>query len=306
MDAPAEATFDVSLGDSMDSMPSPRDCSGAMQCVTAVPAGWSGPVTLWVSSTGAPPACGDGFAVTPVFDGNAGLTAGDPTCSSCSCSPPAGVACTSLAMSFYVDDMCTQSIGSPLVLTTSCVTTPIGALAAMVAGPIPTGGACGASGVVASAPPASWAQRARACAPSSEPGVSDCDAGQVCAPVGSEPFSTQACVMQAAAAATCPPEYPAGPYVFYSGLNDNRGCSPCECATPGSGACTIASPAAVGCISSASWDALGTCSGLTGPEPVRLIANPALTDAGACAVADGGTPQGMATPTGPTSFCCMQ
>jgi hypothetical protein len=138
--------------------------------------------------------------------------------------------------------------------------------------------------------------------------MSDCDAGQVCAPVGTAPFPTQGCVLQANAVTACPVEYPAGPYVFYSGVGDERSCSPCTCAAPSGGACSIASPAIEACLNppGGSWDASGACGAITGPEPVRLAASPTLSDAGACAVADGGTPTGAAVPTGAVSFCCSQ
>jgi hypothetical protein len=210
-------------------------------------------------------------------------------------------------MSFFLDDACMQSISAPAAASPSCATTPLGAASMTVAGPVPMGGACTASGGKLAAPPGSWAQVARACGASTAPVVADCGAGQVCAPAAVTPFSTQPCVMQAEVVTTCPLEYPAGPYVFYSGLDDTRACSPCACAAPSGGACGIASPAIAACITppGGTWDASGACSSITGPEPVRLAASPTLDDAGACAV-DGGTPSGATMPTGAVTFCCSQ
>jgi hypothetical protein len=132
----------------------------------------------------------------------------------------------------------------------------------------------------------------------------DCASGQVCAPVPAAPFSTGVCIAQPGAATTCPSAYPIGPQVFYTGVDDQRGCAACQCVGPGGGACLAPSPAVTACQpASGSWDAPGTCSSITGPEEVKLAAPATLVDAGSCA-ASGGAPSGDATPTGATSFCC--
>jgi hypothetical protein len=125
-------------------------------------------------------------------------------------------------------------------------------------------------------------------------------------PSPAAPYATGACVMQAGVATACPAEYPAGPQVFYAGVDDKRDCTPCTCAGPAGGACTSPTPAIQGCISppGGSWSAPGTCTPITGPEPVKLAGAPTLVDAGACTLTGGGAATGTATPTGATSFCC--
>ena len=115
--------------------------------------------------------------------------------------------------------------------------------------------------------------------------------------------------MESGSATSCPPGYSYGPQVFYTGVSDARGCSPCTCAAPTGGQCTISSPAVgvysnLGCSTQkTTLDAPSGCSALTGPDPVQLLATPMLSAPGNCA-GSGGMPVGVATPTGATSFCC--
>lgn len=295
---------------SADSQPLTH-CSAPLQCVTAPPAGWTGPVALYVAQSGAPPSCGAGFATLPSFDGQGGtLTAPPATCTACACSGPTGtVTCAGPVMSFFADDKCNNAIGNPLTVGGTCATTPLGAFSTLVAAPQPTGGACGASGGVASTTPPTWQQVARACSGVAPSGQADCNAGQVCSPTPSSPFATQLCVMQPGAATSCPPEYPQGPQVFYAGVDDKRGCAPCVCSGPSGGSCTITNPAIEACTPpGGTWSAPGACASITGPQPVRLASGstPTLVDAGSCALTDGGAPVGQATGTGATTFCCAQ
>jgi hypothetical protein len=285
-------------------------CSSSMQCVTAPPAGWTGPVALYVGATasGSAPACGSGFAATPAFDGQGGTLSAPPaTCTACSCGVPTGtITCSDPVMSFFLDDTCNSPYGKALTVSGSCAPTPIGALGTIVSAPAPTGGACGASGGVPTTSAPTWEQLARACAPSTPAGQADCDAGLVCAPAPASPFAPQGCVLQPGEATSCPPQYPSGPRVFYTGVDDSRGCSTCQCAGPSGGSCTITNPAIEACISSGTWSAPGACSSITGPEPVRLHsgATPTLVDPGTCTLTDGGAPSGTATGNGATTFCC--
>ena len=148
----------------------PASCSGDLQCVPAAPAGWS-IVELFTASTvqGAPPSCGAGFAQAAAFDGNSGLTAAAPTCSSCGCGTPAGATCDGPLMTFYIDTSCGNEVpvsGTETVSSTCNPTNPL-AQSVTVAAPTVSGGTCTAIGGVATTPTAVWAQVARACAPAS-------------------------------------------------------------------------------------------------------------------------------------------
>jgi hypothetical protein len=282
-------------------------CAAPQQCTAAAPAGWSGPVELYTAPTGqgAPPACGSGFDSTPAFDGNGDLSAPPVSCSPCSCGVATGVTCVAPAMTFYLDDSCGTPI-STMIPSSTCTPTTLGAMSVTVGLPTASAGACAALGGMATATTATWGTVARACVPSASPASGGCDPGQVCAPAASSPFSTRGCVVQSGVASACPAGFPAGPQVFYSGLDDQRACSACTCSPPNGGACTIDSPAIeTGCLASTgTLSAPSACMSFTGPVPVKLIAQPTLVDAGVCALTGGGAPSGMADGTGAMSFCC--
>jgi hypothetical protein len=118
-------------------------------------------------------------------------------------------------------------------------------------------------------------------------------------------------VMQSSAVTSCPPEYPTLAGVFYGGVDDQRGCSPCQCTTPTGGSCTISAPAVnayvtPGCNTppAAQLDAPTACTAFNPPELVMLAATPTVVSSGTCSLIGGGVPGGVATPTEPTSFCC--
>ncbi len=204
----------------------PTPCGTGMQCAPSAPAGWTGPVELYVApvAQGAAPPCGAGFDATPAFDGNAMLTAPSATCTACSCGAVTGESCDGPVMTFYFDSSCMNAAGTQTV-TSSCQPTTI-AQSVTVAAPLAAGGSCGADGGVAATTPPVWGQMARACSPTSTtPG--SCAGGQVCAAAPASPFSTSVCVMQSGIATACPNAYPTGPQVFYAGIDDMRTCSPC-------------------------------------------------------------------------------
>jgi hypothetical protein len=304
----ADGTVEGSAGDTGTDAPAdttPTSCGTAMQCTASAPAGWTGPVELYVApvAQGAPPSCGSGFNATPVFDGNAVLTAPPATCSACSCGAVTGESCDGPVMTFFFDSSCQSAAGTQTV-TSSCQPTTI-AQSVTVAAPVASGGMCATTGGVATTTPLTWGNVARACAPTSTV-VGGCPAGQVCGQAPASPFSSGACVMQAGIATACPPAYPTGPQVFYAGVDDPRTCSACQCGAPTGAQCTIGSPAINNCIGG-SLNAPNACVAFTGPSPVTLVPTAMLTlaDAGACtATAGGGTATGTATPSSPTSFCC--
>jgi len=290
-DAPAETTTTA--------------CGTAMECATSAPAGWTGPVELYAATAGqgAPPSCGTGFDATPVFDGNAMLTASPATCSACGCGAVSGESCDGPVMSFFFDSSCSPPAIGTQTVTSSCEPTSIAAQSVTVAAPAAAGGMCTTTGGVATTTPTTWGQVARACAPTSTP-MGTCPSGDVCAPSPPAPFSTSLCVMQVGAATTCPSAYPTGPQVFYTAVDDERTCSACLCGAPTGAQCTIGSPAITNCVGG-SLNAPSTCVAFTGPSPVVLASTPTLASAGSCTVtAGGGAPTGMATATTPTSFCC--
>jgi len=303
-------TDDGSSSDGADAAPGDTGGACGLACTSAAPSGWVGPLALFVGTVGqgsAPP-CGAGFDGTPAFDGYGELTTPTPTCSTCSCTPSV-VTCAGPLLSFFADGACMTPVGTTTA-SSSCQTSPFAAQSVTVGSPTPSGGTCGAGGGALTSAQPSWGQAARACAPSAVPTSTGCDAGLVCAPAASAPFSTRPCVMQTGTATACPPEYPTGPQTFFTGIDDQRACTPCQCSGPTGAKCTIGSPAidvavTPSCqVTTGSLDAPVACAAFQGPEFVTLASQPTLTDPGTCALAGGGTPMGGATATGATSFCC--
>jgi len=293
-------------GDSAGDAHTLLTCAAPNACVAAAPSGWSGPVALYSATASAAPACGAAFAATPSFDGNATLTAPQATCSACGCGAPSGVTCAGPVMTFFTDDTCQNQTSSPITVTSTCTITPF-SVATTVAAPAATGGTCTPSGGAPTKSPPAWADVARACTPATPVAQADCATDQVCMPAPAAPYATTPCVMQAGVATACPAGYPAGPQVFYAGVDDKRDCTPCQCAGPAGGACASPTPAINACTPpGGTWTAPGTCTPITGPEPVKLAGAPTLVDAGACTLTGGGVPSGAATPSGATSFCCTQ
>jgi hypothetical protein len=302
----ADGSVEGSGGDTGSDAPAdttPVACGNDMQCTAAAPSGWTGPVELYMApvAPGAPPACGAGFDATPVFDGNALLTAPPPACSACSCGAVTGETCDGPVMTLYFDSSCQNPAGTQTV-TSSCEPTTL-AQSVTVAAPVASGGTCAIDGGVATTTPPTWGNVARACAPTSTV-TGSCPSGEVCGQTPASPFSSSACIMQPGVATACPQAYPTGPQVFYAGIDDARTCSACQCGAPTGAQCTIGSPAISNCIGG-SLNAPNACVAFTGPEPVVLATNPVLASAGTCAVtAGGGAPSGMASGSSPTSFCC--
>ncbi len=307
IDAPtSDATTDVA-SDSSEASPPPDvvvTCgSGNGVCASNAPSTWMGPVSLHVG-TGAPPAC-DADA-SSLFEGKGDLVAPGATCTSCGCGGPTGVSCADPVVTTYDAPGC-MGTGTSQTATTSCGT--ILAAAVTVAAPQVTG-SCAPTGGVASSTPPAWGTQALAC-PVSPTGT--CSGGALCVPA--PPSSSAVCVMQMGAATACPAGYPAGPQIFYAGVDDARGCTPCTCGALTGVNCTIASPAISAfnandptCMmaSTASLSAPSGCTslGITSPF-IELVATPVLSGQGSCSSTGGGVPTGTATGAQPTSFCCL-
>ena len=277
----------------------PVACTGGT-CAPGAPAGWTGPVSLYVGSGPAPAAC-----AVSVFDGHGELVAPPASCASCGCEAATGVGCAEPVLSLFVDPGCSKP-STAVSVSTSC--TPLLAAAATLAAPALTGGSCAPSGGSATVAPLAWATVARACSIGAS---ASCGAGGSC--VTGQPSATAVCVMQASATTACPSGYPIGPQVLYTHADDTRGCGACTCATPSGAACSIAAPAVDTSMDPSCSNPLvmmaapSGCTLLNGSLFATLApgAVPTLTGQPTCAVSGGGMPSGAATPGGATSFCCL-
>jgi hypothetical protein len=292
-DATADAPPDGPEGSVPDVVVS---CGNGGTCAANAPLGWMGPVALYVGAGPAPSCDADAASL---------FTGGDPiapaaTCTGCSCGA-SSVSCADPVVTLFDDPSCSTG-GSKVTASTSC--SPILAAAATVAAPVATG-SCAPSGGVATLAPVTWTTVARAC-PVSPSG--SCPGGDLCVP--GQPASTSVCVMQSGSATACPPGYTSGPQIFYTGVDDTRGCSACACGAATNAACTIASPAVDGYIEGCMVTPevmlaapTASCTSLEASVFLELVATPMPGAAGTCA-ASGGGPTGSAAPTGAASFCC--
>ncbi len=308
----ADSSSDGSSSDGVSTSDS-ATCSGV--CADAVPAGWSGPVTLF-NQTGStaptPPACPTSFP-TDAYDGNAGLSAAAPTCG-CTCSAGTGAECGSSGIEFYQDPSCQQACnsGSYSLPPGLCVTTgcpggmPVNGVV-LTAPTIAYAGSCTPQ-PTSSIPPASWSTTARACG--TTPIAGTCPGGGLCVPAPPSPFSG-VCIYQAGTS-TCPSgSYSVGS-TFYGGVSDSRACTSCSCGTPSGASCTGAGVQLF-------TQNTGVCGGTAPTVPFisgcQALGGNAIHTAGeqettaptannGTCTATGGQASGTATPATPTTVCC--
>jgi hypothetical protein len=270
-------------------------------CVPAPPVGWTGPVATWEGAEGAPPCSGDYSA--SVLDAFEGLVAADAQCT-CSCGSLMGAICpSSFTATVFSDQGCNTACDSVLLSAGACV--DVHGVCANVHGigasPQAQGGSCAPPQASAVVPKPAWGLLARACESVVAPVQNGCGAGQVCAPAPAAPMQPRLCVFMAGDVAC-----PAGGYsvkrTVYAGLHDTRACSPCSCDAPTGVPCTATLQE--GCGQTGPVNHLPTaCGGLSDPGSVMLLAT-LVASGGSCSPA-GGVPAGSATPSSPTTVCCM-
>jgi hypothetical protein len=316
------------------------DCSNpactTVACVSAVPTGWTGYFALFDGAPATDPSCPTSFP-TSAYLGNAGLTAPADTCSACSCGSPAGGTCV-LPTSYTVQDgtcsgtsYCSGTYTLSGSWTGGCTgntefrggqdTCGVNGGANCTAGSAPcnvsvsvpaatvSGGSCTASGGTPTVTPTSWSELGVAC--NGETTVTTgCTGGSVCAPKPPSPFESGLCIEQAGVVA-CPAGAFSTQHVFYTGVTDTRGCSECSCGAASGSTCsatvTLYSAQSVNtCTGPVAAVTTGSCAELSGNPTVagREASNITTPSGGSCA-ASGGAPTGSATPSTPTTFCCI-
>jgi len=287
---------------------------------------WIDPLLLAFGPELGVPPCPD-FASMVVFEGHADLTAPAAVCGACSCEPPTG-ACelpptvTASAASCAQDDTTTPH--------TPFDPAPGWTGACDFSGAIPAGKLCdggvdcvqsvtiapltvkesGCAPVTQPVPenyPSNWATFARACEWAAR---GECaTVGDLCSPVAA---GFRACVATPADV-DCPANSPyTEKHVFYGGIDDTRGCTPCTCGAPAGSSCagsiSIFSDAACSALlllDNAITSLAPSCHDLpTSPALGSKSAGPTTYTPGTCAPS-GGEPLGTATPSGPVTFCCL-
>jgi hypothetical protein len=301
-------------------------CS-AYTCVLPAPSGWTGPVALWQAMGSATaPGCQSGFG-NPI-DTNAGLTFSPASCGSCTCSA-SGQTC-SPAGTFHPDQACAMATCASATPASDGTCTAVasnscgsgGSFAMGAALPMPSGGSCTTNAGSVTVPPVSWTTSARICSytgPTDTPGGCTSGGNQcVLAPTGN--YGSTLCIFSSMnpAPTSCPTGYAVmGPFVFYAGAADTRGCGGCACAgAPTGGSCSgtvsLYGTSAGGCSGTPATYTLGSaCQCYGGCSQPSLAAAPGYVKAGytvaagTCSVTAQPTPNGMVVPTGPTTVCCM-
>ena len=307
-------------------------CGGGM-CYTQPQGGWTAPFELF-TGTNVPPVCPP--SSSQVWKGGQNLDAPPATCGACTCTPPAGDACSQPVASISTGSACgttTKGCASGHLssvcsqLSSNCTGGNGGTFVTITSTP---SGACTPSAGTTLVVEATWTPTFVAC--QADNPVS-CNSGGICLPnpsAGGSPF--QICVSTPGAQATCPAPYTTMTMVIDTGFDDTRGCTACACGSL-EGVCN----GGEAIISADSTCAGGTATpdagamtpdagvmppdaGILGLEPVpescamrnlqagnpiygMLVAPPKL-DQAQCP-ASGGTQTGSATPTNPVTVCCM-
>jgi hypothetical protein len=275
-----------------------------------VPTGWEGPVALYTGpGTAVPPACP---AAIPqqMHEGYADLTVDPHTCNACECDS-AGVVCGDVTVEGQKYEcplcpgpsgsfMCTGPCTSMTFTHGECKDWPYcgnaNGRAAMIKPPdtVPVkSGACAPIGGEAQLPAPTWAVTTRACRVA---GTATCPSGDGCRPPDVEGWAT--CITQPGDA-ECPAAFPSKQLV-HDGLDDTRGCNPCNCAT---GTCTTAFAGYEDQACTTTTTGFYWSSGQTCASTHFLTARAKYTPYASCTAA-GGEAIGQAVTAGPRTFCC--
>ncbi|MGK3964147.1 hypothetical protein WMF01_26575 [Sorangium sp. So ce1667] len=318
------------------------DCAdpacGDFVCTTAVPEGWSGYFALFDGEPAMDPGCPAGFAAGPPFVGNRGLSAPPAACA-CSCGPAQGQECGSLKISVS-DSPCGASwdcawdlqpiadwasgecAGPDGVFGGGVACEPGGGgcdarpeahpcVASVSAEAIvATGGSCAPRPVQIQRQDPTWTGLGRACAAAEQTGQG-CNLGRVCVPRPPAPFEGGLCIAKEGDSA-CPPGAYTEKHVFFTGIEDTRGCEDdCACGAPSNGTC----PTTIALYSDTPTNTCetllvelpaGGCQDLTGNPSIvgRMAMSPGTPTGGAC-TPSGGTATGAARGASPRTFCCQ-
>jgi hypothetical protein len=137
-----------------------------------------------------------------------------------------------------------------------------------------------------------------------------CAAGFLCAPPPATGF--RVCVAQQGDD-DCPGSPYSEKHLAFVGVDDARSCSPCTCGAPSGGKCTAtisiypddACALAVTDVLTIDSSMPEWCTNVPPGAPLlSKSASPPAYVPGSCQPA-GGVPSGSATPTNPTTFCCV-
>ncbi|MFO0659901.1 MAG: hypothetical protein U0165_08740 [Polyangiaceae bacterium] len=314
-------------GDNLADCADPQ-CTPATTCVTtALPSGWSGPVSLYDGAPANEPACPSSYP-TQAFLGNRNITGAAAQCSTCTCSDPSGGSCVLPTQATVTDAQCGMSAtyGGLLDLSSTIGTCagnnyvggsvcgPNDNAACSVSLQVPATTVTGASCVPSNENPnipAVSATLGKACG-SPATNTAGCGTNQACVPKPSSPFSSGLCI-QHSGDVSCPAGAFVQKKVYYEGIVDTRTCTACSCGDAGGGTCATTysfySDLTLGiCSTQAVTVQAGTCTNLSNNPNIagRKLVSVGAPTGGSCPPS-GGSPTGSAGPDTSTSttFCCI-
>ena len=136
-----------------------------------------------------------------------------------------------------------------------------------------------------------------------------CEPEHVCAP-GPPPEGFALCLYLKGEHPACPADYP-DHMVFYTGVQDNRGCEACECSAPEGGECmalvSVFSDSACGALAGAvvvtNQDA--SCFDVVPGMALASMEASMVTDVPGSCAHSGGAPFGGVVPAEPLTLCCQ-
>ena len=315
------------------------DCED-YSCVPSVPGGgWTGYFLLYEGTLAQDPFCTKDFP-TENYVGSNALNAPPAQCAACSCSAPQGEVCQPSPLVTVADAPCGNSptytgpmnmpggwtgtcshplnpmTGLPFVWSNDfeCGPDNLQQCNVSISGAAPTvqGGVCTSSGGQATITPATWQGFGRACGGVETTGKG-CNINQVCLPKPPTPFVGGICIKKAGDN-TCPSGVSLfdTKHVFYENFTDSRTCQGCSCGgvlgSTCAGSYSVFSDTQVNVCSqlATTFDA-GTCKNFPGnPVVGPVLFTQTMAPTGGSCAAVGGMPLGQATPTFPTTFCCIE
>lgn len=285
------------------------NCAAVVECVPAIPAGFTRYVRYQAASfmgaPTAPPLCPGGLQAEGFFAGP-----GDPsTCAACSCSWP-GAACSAPTIEcFQSNILCASGADyTTTAMNANCIPLPNFnpggmsescriATPAVVSNP----GMCMTSGGAETEAPM-WKEEIFVCSLGATAG--GCESGQMCAPKPQGDFTGLLCIATEGEV-PCPSGWMTEQRIVYKGGNDNRACSSCACT---SGVSCVGGSYTVydndDCTGTFVLVANANCVDATdqlGPSGSLKATLPTLMNGG-CA---GGDPTGAVEGTLPTTICCQ-
>ena len=284
-------------------------CEVDQDCLDAAPDGWTGPVAVATSTdpNELPDCTGDWDGEVAEFHANPMGEAA--SCSSCACGTPSGVECAPPSVEFWGNSNCFGDAAFTAALKPDGQCTVFNQPAGGYGGAsdpvdaVPNTGSCAPSGGEPGVVDPTWGDTIRACA--LVDAVDLCETGE-CVPPAPADFETGRCIYRDGDV-SCPPGDYINRTVWYTDINDTRGCTDCACTSPAGAQCqaeinfhfnATCSDAYVDIVSPGQ-----ECVTLWGQAPGSAVFNVSGTVGGSCAPS-GGEADGDVEAAGPTTFCC--